>query len=211
MRAALVATCLALIAAPAPASDGGFSVVAFGTSLTSRGGWQPSLEATLRRCLDKPVTVASVARAGAGTDWALDRVAAVLAERPDVVLIEFAANDAALHRMTSPGQSRTNLDRIVTELLAAQRPPRLFVMAMNPMRGPRAWIRPLLDRYTDIHRDVAARRGVGFIDHRPDWERLGPTGLAAAIPDGVHPLAEAAARIVTPNVARHIVGSACHS
>ena len=82
--------------APFDRADAPARIVAFGTSLTAREGWPEALAARLEACLGHPVELIRVARNGAGSDWALGQTGAVIAARPDLVLIEFAVNDADL-------------------------------------------------------------------------------------------------------------------
>lgn len=153
--------------------------------------------------------VTSVARSGAASSWGVAEVGTVVAEKPDVVLVEFAANDAALNRFVTPGRSRANMDAILARLGAAGMPPRVFVMAMSPVQGPRGWIRPFLDRYVEEHRRAAAEAGAGFVDHRPAWERLRPEALQVAIPDGLHPRPADAARVMVPTLVTAVSDGRC--
>src|SRR5262249_7535722 len=84
-------------------------IAAVGTSLTAQGGWQAPLQKGMTECLGVPVTVTNHARSGETSRWGLLNVDAILADRPDIVLIEFAANDAALNRFISLSQSVDNM------------------------------------------------------------------------------------------------------
>ncbi|OWV80242.1 acyl-CoA thioesterase [Rhizobium sp. R634] len=184
-------------------------IVAFGTSLTARGGWQPALQAELAACLDRPVEVDSVAKSGETTLWALTQIDRVVAEQPDIVLIELYANDATLHRLVSLAQSRKNIGDILDKLRQRLPQARIIVMAMNPFSGMRGLIRPFVGSYISAHRAEAEKRGLEFVDHRPNWERLTPDDLAAAIPDGAHPLPGMAAKIIVPELVEKIAGRNC--
>ncbi|PDS46446.1 acyl-CoA thioesterase [Rhizobium anhuiense] len=184
-------------------------IVAFGTSLTARGGWQPALEAELAACLHRPVKVDSVAKSGETSLWALTQVDRVVAEQPDIILIEFYANDAALQRFVSLAQSRKNIGDILDQLRQRLPQARIIVMAMNPFSGLRGLIRPFVDSYISVHQAEAQKRGLEFVDHRPNWQRLAPDDLAAAIPDGSHPLPDIASRIIAPELVKHIAGNNC--
>lgn len=188
-----------------------FTVVAFGTSLTARGGWPEALETALRNCLQRPVSVVVVARPGATSDWAIAAVGDVLAAQPDIVLVEMAANDAALHRMMSMTSSRHNMSAVFRRLADQKSAPRVFNMAMNPVFGLRGVDRLFLDRYVNLHRKLALQSGAGFIDHRPVWANLPHARLRAAIPDGLHPVPVANAEIMVPTIARAIAGHDCPS
>lgn len=204
----LVHGTLSTLPQDARSNDAALKIVAFGTSLTARGGWTQPLETALGQCLGRPVTVAVVAKSGATSDWGVSAVDRVIAESPDIVLIEFSVNDAALHRLVSLRRSRENLARMIDmrEQLAGLR---IIVMAMNPMSGIRGAIRPFLDRYIDAHREVAEAKGAEFVDHRPAWRALSAPTLSAAIPDGIHPLQTIAAAIIVPRLVTQIADGRC--
>jgi len=147
-------------------------IVAFGTSLTARGGWQPALETRLAACLQRPVKVESVAKSGETSLWALTQVDRVVAAQPDIILIELYANDATLHRFVSLAQSRKNIGDILDQLQQRLPQARIIVMAMNPFSGLRGLIRPFVNSYVSAHQAEAEKRGLEFVDHRPNWERL---------------------------------------
>ncbi|MBW9055977.1 SGNH/GDSL hydrolase family protein [Rhizobium mesosinicum] len=182
-------------------------IVTFGTSLTARGGWQMSLENTLEECLHRPVDIAVVAKSGSTTEWALSAVDSVIAERPEIVLVEFYANDAALNRWMSVDVSKRNFSAVVERLRMKLPDARIFMMVMNPMSGLRGAIRPFLYRYIAAHRRVAAEWNVEIVDHSAGWAKLSAEELSAAIPDGVHPTGSMAARIMVPTIAKAIAGT----
>lgn len=189
-------------------------VVTFGTSLTARGGWQEALRHQLAERLERPVVVSTVALSGATSDWAVGAPPRVVAERPDVVLVEFHANDGALNRLVTPAHSRANMDTIVATLRRECPDALVVVMAMNPMHGLRGAVRPFMSRYVDAHRAVAADHGVLFLDHGPAWARLSTAERDAAIPDGAHPLPEAAISVIVPGIvdllAAHLHSTTSH-
>ncbi|MBX4924993.1 SGNH/GDSL hydrolase family protein [Rhizobium binae] len=184
-------------------------IVAFGTSLTARGGWQGGLEAKLAACLQRPVRVDSVAKSGETSAWALTQLDRVIAKEPDIILIELYANDATVHRFVSLAQSRRNIGEILDQLHRRLPRARIILMAMNPFSGLRGLIRPFVGSYISAHQAEARKRGLEFVDHRPGWERLNPDELAAAIPDGAHPRPEVAASIIVPDLVAHIAGRDC--
>ncbi|MDV4153468.1 SGNH/GDSL hydrolase family protein [Rhizobium brockwellii] len=184
-------------------------IVAFGTSLTARGGWQSALETGLSACLQRPVNVESVAKSGETSLWALTQVDRVIAAQPDIILIELYANDATLHRFVSLAQSRKNIGDILDQLRQRLPQARIIVMAMNPFSGLRGLIRPFADSYVSAHQAEAKKRGLEFVDHRPNWERLTPDDLATAIPDGVHPQPDMASKIIAPELVKRIAGNDC--
>ncbi len=182
-------------------------IVTFGTSLTARGGWQTSLQAALRECLKRSITIDSVAKSGETTTWALNQTDRVVDLHPDIVLIEIYANDAALDRLISVSASQKNFGMIVDRLRGALPNVRIIDMAMNPIFGIRGAIRPFVSSYIEAHRRETSRRGFEFVDFRADWERLGHDVLSVAIPDGLHPLPETASKVMTPVLVRQISGT----
>lgn len=193
---------------PSTRSASTFSVVALGTSLTARNDWPAALERELSLCLARPVHVATMAKSGETTVWALTQLDRLVTAKPDVVLIELYANDAALDRWISLSESRANiaaiLDRIRSDLPEA----RVVVMGMNPIHGLRGWMRPWLDDYVAAHRDEALARGYRFVDHSPAWAVLGED-LSEVIPDGAHPTDGSARKIIVPRLVDEISEGRC--
>lgn len=184
-------------------------IVAFGTSLTSRGGWPEMLERELSACLQEPISVVTVAQAGSTSDWALGQISRVTGKKPDIVLVEFYANDAAVNRWMSVSTSRTNMATILDGLRAGTPRARIVVMAMNPVSGLRGWIRPFLSSYIDAHREEAESRRMGFIDFRPAWNALPGADREQAIPDGLHPRPEKAGTVMVPILTRYLAANGC--
>ena len=184
-------------------------VAAFGTSLTNRAGWLKPLEVQLTRCFGSPVTVLDFGRSGATSEWGVAAVGEVIRSQPDVVLIEFSANDAVWFKGLSLQRSRENTTKIVRAIRGARPQAKIFLMAMSPSFGPRGWIRRGIDAYYDMYKFVADELGVEYIDHRQSWKNLTKDELREGIPDGAHPLPELAARILVPAIARAIGGTAC--
>ncbi|WP_184470421.1 SGNH/GDSL hydrolase family protein [Rhizobium esperanzae] len=208
----LLFTCCAMFSVTGNSNAEGLpplKIVAFGTSLTARGGWQPALETELAACLQRPVNVESVAKSGETTLWALTQLDRVVAGQPDIVLIELYANDAALQRFVSLAQSRKNIGDILDQLRQRLPRARIIVMAMNPFSGMRGLIRPFVGSYIAAHQAEAEVRGLEFVDHQPNWQRLTPGDLAAAIPDGAHPLPDIASKIIVPELVKQIAGGNC--
>jgi lysophospholipase L1-like esterase len=184
-------------------------IVALGTSLTARGGWSEPLAAALSRCEGKPVSVTLIALPGATSSWGRRQIERVLAAGPDLVLIEFAVNDAAIHNFVSLAQSRENIRAIIAALRRQQRPPKIHLMRMNPVHGAKAWLRPSLASYEAAHRDMAREQGAGFIDHRAAWSRVSEADRERLIPDGLHPDPREAGEIIVPTLVRSLAGVDC--
>lgn len=182
------------------------TVVAFGTSLTARGGWQDALRMRLEACLGRRVEIVTVAQVGATSEWALAHAAEVVDRHPDVVLVEFAVNDASLTRWLSLARSRSNMEQVLSRLRKGKPAPRVFILAMNPVRGLRGWLRPRLSAFTREHARAGVEMGAQFIDLRPFWRAM---DLATVIPDGLHPIVSAAIDAIVPELVFRISDEAC--
>lgn len=197
------ALCIAAQSAGADAETP-LRMVTFGTSLTARGGWQEPLREQLEKCLARPVQISVIAQSGSTTEWALTEVDDVVTAAPDIVLIEFYANDAALNRFMTVGRSRANMETILDRLRKGLPNARIVMMIMSPISGVRGMIRPFLASYIEAHREAAEQRGIEVVDHTSGWSKLSPSELDAAIPDGSHPLPDVAAKIIVPTLVREI-------
>lgn len=184
-------------------------VAAFGTSLTHQAGWLQPLEKELTRCLGHQVTVLDFGRSGATSEWGVAAVGSVIRSRPDVVLVEFSANDAAWFKGFSLHRSQVNTTKILQAIKEARPTTKIFLMTMNPTFGLRGWIRPNIDAYYDLYKLLADQLDVGYIDNRKSWKGLTNDELRAGIPDGAHPLPELATRILVPTLTHAIGGAAC--
>ena len=175
-------------------------VVTFGTSLTARGGWQEPLARALSEAQDHAVEVEIVAQPGQDSRWALANVDRVIALSPDVVLMEFAINDASLLHLMPVRESRRNTVALISRLREGAPQAALFLMAMNPVWGRRVLIRPRLAYYYNQQAVIARDMGAGFIDHRPAWRRFSAAELRRAIPDGGHPKPAIAGQVMVPAI-----------
>lgn len=144
------------------------------------------------------------ARAGANSCWGVERADEVARARPDVVIIEFAINDAAIHRGVSLGRCEANIGGIVGCLRATKPDIRVYLMVTNPVRGLRAILRPRLARYYELYARLSESLRTGFIDNRSAWQTLPVATLERALPDGVHPTEEFSMSITLEGVVHTI-------
>lgn len=207
----LFAVSISLYVLPAGAAEvsSALQVVTLGTSLTLRGEWQDALADKLSACMVRPVTVHLVARAGANSDWGREALKGVIELKPDLVVIEFATNDADWWDGVSRNQARANLVVMIAELRADNSAVQVLLAAMNPVLGWRAWMRAGLQEYYADMADVARVTGVDFVNIAARWSALTPEDLAVKIPDGVHPSPDAGREIIVPALARAIGGDSC--
>lgn len=180
------------------------SIVAAGTSLTTRGGWTESVRTELENFFG-PVRLECVAKAGASSYWGVQQISTIVALRPDFVLIEFAINDAAIHRGVGLRQSRRNVECLVTGIRKNLPFANVILMTTNPVWGWKSWVRPRLDLYYEQYREIATRLGVEFIDGNDRWNQMTRASLLAAIPDGTHPLPDQAIEVLSPEIVRTIL------
>lgn len=181
---------------PQPLPDGALRITAFGTSLTAPPQtWPDDLAIRLEQCRRARVTVTRVAGPGRGSDWALDQTARVVTTAPDLVLIEFAINDADLRDGVSLATARDQHRALIADLRAALPGVRIALMTMSPAHGLRGWIRPRLAAHYHQYHDLARAEGVGLIDLYPRWRVLAreDRGLEA---DGLHPDPVVAAGVI---------------
>lgn len=185
-------------ASPLPAIPDRPRIVAMGTSLTARYDWPDRTARLLEACLGSPVDLTVIAGSGKTSAWGQDQIPALIAARPDLVVMEFTANDADLRRGIGPARSDALHGAILAALRDAHPQVRVLLLGMNPsfrLRGALRW------RETRYLSDYAARAGadprVGYFDLAPDWAaEIAGAGQAAVLPDGLHPKASAAGRVI---------------
>lgn len=180
-------TDIALPVADAPLGD--LRIVVFGTSLSARATWPEAVQAKLSACTGHTVTVERIAKPGAGSKWGLSQIAAVLAQKPDLVIMEFAMNDADLIDGLSPGNSRRATRQIVDALRNDDPDLPLLLLSTNPVAGLAKLKRPLLPLYYQSYSAVAADSKTGLFDAYHRW--MLHDGWQVELPDGVHPDPEA--------------------
>lgn len=181
-------------AAPQKSPDS-LTVVALGTSLTANGGWLDAIEKTLKACHRQDVRLLNFGASAKTSAWGRQQIERVIAAHPDILLIEFAINDAHLLKGMSRTEARDNIRTIVAGVKRHVPDVRVHLLSMNPVHGLRAWLRPRYNDYNDDYAELAAQLGARWIDLRPVWATSG-LDLAAAIPDGVHPTQGAAREVV---------------
>jgi acyl-CoA thioesterase I len=187
-------------------SEKSLVIALVGTSLTARGAWVNALPSALEPMVECPVCVVKFAQAGATSRWGVEIVDQVVQLRPDVAIIEFAINDASVHRPVSMVESGNNLTTIIRRLVAAVAGIRVYLMTMNPAIGMRGLMRPRLSRYYDLYPKLATSEGIWLIDNLADWRALSRADLVRALPDGAHPTPEFSIGITLSNVVRSLVG-----
>jgi lysophospholipase L1-like esterase len=113
-----------------------------------------------------------------GTTWA----GAVPAVHPDLVVIELGINDA--RGGVSPAQLKDQLSAIVDVVRASSPTASIALLSMWQPVGVTAagW-----QRFVVAQRDLAAARGLGFIDMTAATQGMALTGAGGLSDDGIHP------------------------
>ena len=179
-------------------------LVALGTSLIDTPFWTNELQTQLAKCVGAEVGVQRIAKSGATSRWGLEQKEQVVLAKPDVLLIEFAANDANVQRFVSVSESERNHAEIIRTVHQAKPDVQIYLLALNPTWGLRGlWIRPRLNSYYEIYHALAKPLGIGFIDVRPKWDRA---AIQSTVPDGLHPTTQAMEEIAAPYIAEVVCG-----
>ena len=181
-------------------------ITLFGTSLTANYDWPERLAARLATCLPSPSLISRVTRPGAGSEWGLTQVAEVAATTPDILLMEFAINDADLRDGQSLASSTVTHRSLVAALQATLPDTRIVLMTMSTAQGPRGWIRPWLGAHYAMYRDLAAERDTGLIDLYPRWLDLPRANRGLGV-DGLHPGPDVAASVIVPVLAEYLAAA----
>jgi acyl-CoA thioesterase I len=185
--------------------DAEVTLLALGTSLTANYQWPHELARQLSQCLARKVDIEILAVAGANSNQAAKQFSSRRNRRPDIVLVEFASNDADLLDGIGLDKSRSNLKALLGRIREDVPGAQVVLMTMNPAFGPRGWIRPQLIEYYEMYRELAAYNGVALVDLAPTWnESLAATGYKVQLPDGLHPTQTAASRIILPTLRNKI-------
>jgi lysophospholipase L1-like esterase len=180
----------------------GVNISVVGTSLTDYYPWPELLAQRLRSDLDRPIRMSRVAKGGATSEWGAASLDDIVAQEPDIVLIEFAINDADLRHLLTRRQSTENHRRLIAGLRSANPSVDIVLVTMSPAYGVRRLLRPRLAGYYESYRQLAREADTGLIDLYPRW--LAYEDRRQALPDGVHPTEAASNRLIVPTVATYL-------
>lgn len=181
------------------------AILTLGTSLTANYQWPQELAELLAERYGPGTQVENKARAGATSRHALEQFNTRRTLNPDIVLVEFVANDADWLDGLNLGASRANHMALIASIREKSPRSKVVLVIMGPVFGLRGAIRPRLTDYYAMYRQLAASNDVALIDLSLSWERL----LAEAdskdlFPDGIHPQQSAASQVVLPALRRKI-------
>jgi acyl-CoA thioesterase-1 len=142
----------------AVAASGPIVILVLGDSLTAGFGisreaaFPAQLEARLRE-RGEGARVVNAGVSGDTTTGGLARVDRVLAEKPDLVILELGANDAL--RGIQPATVRGNLDAIIAKIQASG-----AKLLLTGMRAPPNWGEEYRAAFDQIYPDIARTHGV---------------------------------------------------
>ncbi len=177
---------------PASAADGPIrTIMAFGDSLTSGYGLPPAdafpvkLEAALR-ARGHAVRVINAGVAGDTTAGGRARLAWMLADKPDAVILELGANDGL--RGLDPAETLANLRAIMEQLKAADLP-----VVLSGMRAPPNLGRDFGAEFDTIFATVALEYDALFYPFFLEGVAARPTLNQN---DGIHPNSAGVAIVV---------------
>ena len=178
----LIAILCATIAHAQPAPT---RLAFLGDSLAAGYGVGPAqaiparLEAFLKT-QGRTVTIINHGVSGDTTAGGLERVDWMLADKPDIVIVELGANDAL--RALDPAATERNLDAIITKLKAAG-----VTVWLAGMLAPRNFGPEYARQFDGLYQRLADKHGVPLYPFFLDGVAQDP---ALNQPDGIHPNAK---------------------
>ncbi len=185
-------------------------IVTYGTSLTEGGEWVNQLRTFFQVKYPGLTTVTNSGASGMWSGWGVENLdERVIKKNPDAVFIEFGINDAYLPYNTSVEQARQNLENMIDRILKHNSACQIILMVMNPPVREHLEIRPKIEDYYQMYRDVAKERKLLLVDHYPTWKAIldkDPETFAAYMPDGIHPNGLGSEKVTTPNILHSLFG-----
>jgi acyl-CoA thioesterase I len=195
-RRGLFAHTLLLLSACTASPSSALEISTLGTSITAGNRWQPVVQESLERCGMGPVRVVNYGKAGQSIAWGVQNALPAVEGKPDVLVVEFAINDAAVDRGLPLADSERLTRQLISSVKSASPGTRIYLMITNDPIGDPAAKRPQLPQYYDMYRRLARQERVGLIDTQAHWRPHG----ASALRDGLHPTNKAYANVLAPAV-----------
>lgn len=187
--AAILAIVLCLVAATAPstvhAQTEPVKLAILGDSLAAGYGLAPAqafptrLQAALKE-KGRNVTVINHGVSGDTTAGGLERIDWMMADKPDIVMVELGGND--MLRALDPASTEKNLDAIIGKLKQAG-----TTVWLVGMLAPRNFGPEYVQQFDGIFKKIADKHGVPLYPFFLDGVAQDP---ALNQPDGIHPNAK---------------------
>ncbi|TAJ37974.1 MAG: arylesterase [Reyranella sp.] len=165
-----------------PAQSGTVKIAVLGDSLAAGYGVKPEqafparLQAALQRRA-RNVTILNHGVSGDTTAGGVERIDWMLADKPDIVLVELGGNDAL--RGSDPAGTERNLDAILTKLKAAG-----VTVWLAGMLAPRNFGPEYAAQFDGLYKRLAEKHGVPLYPFFLDGVAQDPALNQA---DGIHP------------------------
>lgn len=186
------------------------TIVVYGTSLSANpNGWPAMLEKEIDKRYPSLIKVENMAAGAMWSTWGVQNLdERVLSKKPDLVLIEFAINDAYLPYKTSKKVCQVNLEYMIDRILEQNPKCDVVIQIMNMPTGIHFHEhRPDFESYNEVYRNVAKSRNLLLIDHTIYWKPILEKGLPEylkLVPDGIHPEELARRTLVTPCILKSL-------
>jgi acyl-CoA thioesterase-1 len=175
--------CVSMVhAQTAPVKSDPVKLAFLGDSLAAGYGVSPAqaiparLEAALKK-EGRNVAIANHGVSGDTTAGGLGRIDWMLADKPDIVIVELGANDAL--RATDPASTERNLDAIITKLKEAG-----VTVWLAGMLAPRNYGPEYAAQFDGLYKRLADKHGVALYPFFLDGVAQDPALNQA---DGIHP------------------------
>ena len=186
-----------------------FRIVTMGTSLTARGIWPEVVQEVVAQCSNRRVDLVRVAKSGERSDWGLEHLDEAIVVKSDLLLIEFAVNDADMRDGLWPWQSLINHRAIVEGARGALPETEIWLIRSSPAFGARGLTRLPRPVYRRLYGLLAVQQDIGLLDTRPAWRLfLRDHDRREALPDDLHPTAWAdqmvTGRVVSGAICRRL-------
>lgn len=186
-------------------------IVTYGTSLTEGCDWVNQIRKYFDDHFPGLVTITNSGKGSMWSGWGVENLdERVLKKNPDAVFIEFSINDAYLPYETTSAMSRHNLEVMIERITKQNSRCQIIPMVMNPPIGEHRDIRPDIEVYNQIYRDVAKERNLLLIDHYPAWTVIlerDPVQFRVYVPDGIHPNSLGSVKVTTPGILAALFGT----
>lgn len=184
-------------------------IVVYGTSLSAaKDGWAAMLEDSLNVLYPGKAEVINSAQAAMWSTWGVENLRErVLEQKPDMVIIEFAMNDAYLPYATSIEAARLNLEYMIFRIRELYKDCSIVIQVMNMPIAEHKVQRPNIELYYQLYRKEAQKLKVTLIDHYDYWVPLlekGEDKFLEYVPDGIHPDINAQRELVLPHILKSL-------